>query len=80
MTALPDHKTHQGGNGHVHQLPSVPSSAAGHAVRTMLEARSVALVGASARAASFGSRMLEEVSKSRARPRIYPVNPRYSEL
>ncbi|HEY2075669.1 MAG TPA: acetate--CoA ligase family protein, partial [Streptosporangiaceae bacterium] len=46
----------------------------------MLEARSVALVGASARAASFGSRMLEEVSKSRARPRIYPVNPRYSEL
>jgi acyl-CoA synthetase (NDP forming) len=46
----------------------------------MLEARSVALVGASMRAASFGSRMLEEVSKSSARPRIYPVNPRYDEL
>jgi acyl-CoA synthetase (NDP forming) len=46
----------------------------------MLEARSVALVGASLRPASFGSRMLEEVSKSSARPRIYPVNPRYAEL
>ena len=46
----------------------------------MLEARSVALVGASARPGTFGSRMLEEVGKSRARPRIYPVNPRYAEL
>ncbi len=46
----------------------------------MLEARSVALVGASARPGTFGSRMLEEVGKSRARPRIYPVNPRYTEL
>ena len=46
----------------------------------MLEARSVALVGASMRAASFGSRMLEEVGKSSARPRIYPVNPRYADL
>ena len=80
MTALPDHKTHQGGNGHVPRLPSITSSAVGDAVRTMLEARSVVLVGASMRAASFGSRMLEEVSKSSARPRIYPVNPRYAEL
>ena len=46
----------------------------------MLEARSVALVGASPRPGSFGSRMLEEVAKSRSRPRSYPVNPRYSEL
>jgi len=80
MTALPDHITHQGGNGQLPRLPSAPSSAVGDAVRTMLEARSVALVGASVRAASFGSRMLEEVSKSSARPRIYPVNPRYAEL
>jgi acetate---CoA ligase (ADP-forming) len=80
MTALPDHKTRQGGNGHVPRLPGLPSPAVGDAVRTMLEARSVALVGASVRAASFGSRMLEEVSKSSARPRIYPVNPRYAEL
>ena len=80
MTALPDHKTHQGGNGHLPRPPSTESPAVGDAVRTMLEARSVALVGASMRAASFGSRMLEEVSKSSARPRIYPVNPRYAEL
>ena len=46
----------------------------------MLEAGSVALVGASARAGSFGRRMLEEVRKSPASPRIYPVNPRYGEL
>jgi acetate---CoA ligase (ADP-forming) len=53
---------------------------AGTAVRAMLEARSVALVGASPRPASFGRRMLEEVGKSGARPRLYPVNPRYTEL
>jgi acetate---CoA ligase (ADP-forming) len=46
----------------------------------MLEARSVALVGASARAGTFGARMLEEVGKSRSRPRVYPVNPRYASL
>ncbi len=46
----------------------------------MLEARSVALVGASARVGSFGRRMFDEVCKSQASPRIYPVNPRYAEL
>jgi acyl-CoA synthetase (NDP forming) len=46
----------------------------------MLEARSVALVGASARPGTFGRRMLEEVRKSPARPRVYAVNPRYTEL
>jgi len=80
MTALPDYTTQQGGNGPVPRPLSTASSAAGDAVATMLEARSVALVGASARAGSFGSRMLEEVNKSTARPRIYPVNPRYAEL
>jgi acetate---CoA ligase (ADP-forming) len=80
MTALSDHETHQGGNDPVPRPPSTANSAAGDAVRTMLEARSVALVGASLRAASFGSRMLEEVGKSSARPRIYPVNPRYAAL
>ncbi len=50
------------------------------AVRAMLEARSVALVGASARPATFGRRMLDEVAKSSARPRLYPINPRYAEL
>jgi acetate---CoA ligase (ADP-forming) len=80
MTALSDHKTHQGGNEHALRPPVTASPAAGDAVRTMLEASSVALVGASMRAASFGSRMLEEVGKSGARPRIYPVNHRYAEL
>jgi acetate---CoA ligase (ADP-forming) len=54
--------------------------AAAAAVSAMLEARSVALVGASARPATFGRRMLDEVAKSSARPRLYPVNPRYAEL
>jgi acyl-CoA synthetase (NDP forming) len=80
MTALPDQKSFQGRNGHEPLAPSITRAAVGDAVETMLEARSVALVGASMRAASFGSRMLEEVGKSRARPRIYPVNPRYTEL
>jgi len=46
----------------------------------MLEARSVALVGASKRDGSFGARMLAEVAKSAATPAIYPVNPRYSDI
>jgi acetate---CoA ligase (ADP-forming) len=49
-------------------------------VRAMLEARSVALVGASPRPGSFGSRMLAEVAKSAARPRAFLVNPRYREI
>jgi acetate---CoA ligase (ADP-forming) len=50
------------------------------ALRAMLEARSVALVGASVREGSFGRRMLAEVAKSTARPRIFPVNPRYADI
>lgn len=46
----------------------------------MLEARSVALVGASPRPGSLGARMIEEVAKSASRPRTYPVNPRYAEV
>jgi acetate---CoA ligase (ADP-forming) len=46
----------------------------------MLEARSVALVGASKRDSSFGARMLAEVAKSAASPAIYPVNPRYTDI
>ena len=50
------------------------------ALRAMLEPRSVALVGASPRAGTFGARMTEEIAKSPSRPRIYPVNPKYAEL
>ena len=46
----------------------------------MLEARSVALVGASPRAGSLGARMIEEVAKSPSQPRTYLVNPRYREI
>lgn len=50
------------------------------ALQAMLEPRSVALVGASPRAGTFGARMTEEIAKSTSRPRIYPVNPKYPEL
>src|SRR5258708_491484 len=50
------------------------------ALLAMLEARSVALVGASERPGSFGARMLAEIGKSAARPVSYPVNPHYAEL
>ncbi len=46
----------------------------------MLEARSVALVGASPRPGSLGARMIEEVAKSASAPRQYLVNPRYDEI
>ena len=50
------------------------------AVRAMLEARSIALVGASARLGSLGERMIREVGRSSSRPRTYLVNPRYSDI
>ena len=50
------------------------------AVTAMLEARSVALVGASARPGSLGARMIEEVARSPSRPRTYLVNPRYTDI
>jgi acetate---CoA ligase (ADP-forming) len=46
----------------------------------MLEARSVALVGASPRPGSLGARMIGEVAKSASGPRTYLVNPRYDEI
>jgi acetate---CoA ligase (ADP-forming) len=50
------------------------------AVAAMLEARSVALVGASARPGSLGARMIAEAARSPSRPRTYLVNPRYAEI
>jgi len=49
-------------------------------VRAMLEARSVALVGASARPGSLGARMITEMARSPSRPRTYLVNPRYPDI
>jgi len=50
------------------------------ALLAMLEARSVAIVGASDRPGSFGARMVAEVGRSASRPVVYPVNPRYHEV
>jgi acetate---CoA ligase (ADP-forming) len=50
------------------------------ALRAMLEARSVALVGASPRPGSLGARMVAEVARSPAAPTMYLVNPKYREI
>jgi acyl-CoA synthetase (NDP forming) len=46
----------------------------------MLEARSVALAGASPRDGSLGQRMISEMARSHPAPRTYLVNPRYPEI
>jgi acetate---CoA ligase (ADP-forming) len=60
--------------------PFVTVSAPVTSVTAMLEARSVALVGASARPGSLGARMIAEMARSPSRPRTYLVNPRYSDI
>jgi acyl-CoA synthetase (NDP forming) len=60
--------------------PAAAGGQASSAVTAMLEARSVALVGASARPGSLGARMIEEVAKSPSQPRTYLVNPRYADI
>jgi acetate---CoA ligase (ADP-forming) len=49
-------------------------------LHVMLEARSVALVGASPRPGSLGNRMIAEVAKSHSKPVTYLVNPRYAAI
>ena len=61
-------------------LSAGPGAGGDPAVRAMLEARSVALVGASPRPGSLGQRMISEVARSRPAPRTYLVNPRYQEI
>jgi acyl-CoA synthetase (NDP forming) len=46
----------------------------------MLEARTVALVGASPTPGTLGQRMIAEVARSPARPQVYLVNPRHREI
>ena len=53
---------------------------AAEAVSVMLEARSVALVGASPRPGTLGERMIIEAGLSTSRPRTYLVNPKYPEI
>jgi acyl-CoA synthetase (NDP forming) len=47
------------------------------AVAAMLDPRSVAVVGASSRAGSFGARMVAEVMRGSGRRRVSLINPRY---
>jgi acyl-CoA synthetase (NDP forming) len=46
----------------------------------MLEARTVALVGASPRPGSLGERMVSEVTRSPSGPQVYLVNPRHERV
>ena len=50
------------------------------AVRAMLGARSVAVVGASARPGSFGERVVTELRRSPSAPAVHLVNPRYPDV
>ncbi len=55
-------------------------SAVEPALQAMLEARSVAVVGASAQPGSFGFELLRQLRVGRFDGRIYPVNPHYTEI
>jgi acyl-CoA synthetase (NDP forming) len=55
-------------------------SAVAPALRAMLEARSVAVVGASAQPGSFGAELLRQLRTGGFDGAIYPVNPRYAEI
>jgi acyl-CoA synthetase (NDP forming) len=50
------------------------------AVRRMLEARSVAVVGASVKPGSLGRSMLEELARGGFDGDVYPVNPGYDQI
>lgn len=49
-------------------------------LQPLLEARSVAIVGASSRPGSFGNALLREVVSGGFAGPVYPVNPRYQEV
>src|SRR5262249_5926119 len=79
------HPRHAGGQGRDRRPPGrhppeVTPATQTSALTAMLEARSVALVGASARPGSLGARMIEEGARSPSRPRIHLVNPRYAHI
>lgn len=58
-----------------------PGSAPGlTSVRALLEARSVAVVGASQRQDSFGSQLISQLIDGEFEGDVWPVNPRYREV
>jgi acetate---CoA ligase (ADP-forming) len=60
--------------------PGAPEADERASLSAMLEARSVALVGASPRGGSLGQRMITEMARSSPTPRTYLVNPRYTDI
>ena len=56
------------------------SDAPSDAVRRMLEARSIAVVGATERTGSFGDRLTREVLRSPGRPEVHLVHPKYERV
>jgi acetate---CoA ligase (ADP-forming) len=74
--------THQDSQRSVSPTPAarVTPDPARPGLAPMLEARSIALVGASPRPGTFGQRMVEEVARSPSRPEVHLVNPRYAEI
>ena len=57
-----------------------PSGWVTPAVRAMLAARTVAVVGASARPGSFGAQLVAEAAAGDPAVRVWPVNPRYDQV
>ncbi|MEP6667151.1 MAG: CoA-binding protein, partial [Nocardioidaceae bacterium] len=49
-------------------------------LRRLLEPRSIAVVGASERAGSFGDRMTTEVLRSPSSPQVHLVHPKYTQV
>ncbi|MDQ3752169.1 MAG: acetate--CoA ligase family protein [Actinomycetota bacterium] len=56
------------------------SAPAEPSMRALLEARSVAVVGASQRPDSFGARLMGQLAAGGFDGEVWPVNPRYSEV
>jgi acyl-CoA synthetase (NDP forming) len=55
-------------------------SHADHRLRPLLQPRSIAILGASARQGSFGNVLWNNIRNSRYDGRVFPVNPRYDTL
>src|SRR5262249_38181751 len=79
------HPRHAGGQGRDRRPPGrhppeVTPATQTSALTAMLEARSVALVGASARPGSLGARTVEGVPTSPSRPRTCLGNPSHADI
>jgi hypothetical protein len=78
--AIPDHAGPPPASATPDHPGPPPGRVPGPDLTAMLEARSIALVGASPRPGTFGERMLDEVTRSPAGPEVHLVNPRYTEI